>query len=192
MKRPTGGTVQNMGWKSGVIYGCHKKSAVPPSGYPTTPKKPSETSTSSLSWFSGKKANATLRPSKMPKAVKMTPLWQEIKKSPPRRYPNKRINSTKNWQPRRVSVSQLTGKKNQGSVDASIRAVDALTQESLASPWLKHNKQVHICPYQEISARSPNDNDNDNDTQRRPTICRWRPGLTGVSVGVITLRKRIC
>ena len=35
-------------------------------------------------------------------------------------------------------------------------------------------------------------NDNDNDTQRSPTICRQRPGLTGVSVGVITPRKRIC
>ena len=32
-------------------------------------------------------------------------------------------------------------------------------------------------------------NDNDNDTQRRPSNSRQRPGLTGVSVGVITPKK---
>ena len=38
-----------------------------------------------------------------------------------------------------------------------------------------------------------NDNDNDNHTQRSPTSVKWRPGLTGVSVGVMTPRKkRIC
>ena len=35
------------------------------------------------------------------------------------------------------------------------------------------------------------DND-DNDTQRSPSNSRWRPGLTSVSVGVMTPRERVC
>ena len=36
-------------------------------------------------------------------------------------------------------------------------------------------------------------NDDDDDTQRSPSNSRWRPGLTGVSVGVITpLLMTVC
>ena len=34
--------------------------------------------------------------------------------------------------------------------------------------------------------------DDDDDTQRSPSNSRLRPGLTDVSVGVITQRKRVC
>ena len=35
-----------------------------------------------------------------------------------------------------------------------------------------------------------NDNDNDNDSQKRSTNISQRPGLTGMSEGVITPRKK--
>ena len=41
-----------------------------------------------------------------------------------------------------------------------------------------------------LCRRHDNENDNDNDTQKSPNICRWRPGLTGKSVGIMTPRKK--
>ena len=41
----------------------------------------------------------------------------------------------------------------------------------------------------ELSSQ-PTLGDYDDDTQRSPSNSRWRPGLTGVSVGVITPRKK--